>query len=84
MCRGDGLHAFQCFQPALRLFGFGGLGAKTFDVGFDVFYVALLFDIFRLLVSQPFGAYAFKRRVVAGVKRDGLMFQMRDVGADII
>jgi hypothetical protein len=81
---GDSLHPLQRLDPALRLAGFGGLGAEPGDEAFQMGDFTLLLFVSGLLQGQPGGALLLKRRVIAGIEGDALLIEMGDVVSDVI
>ena len=66
----DQLHALERLDPALRLLGLGGLGAKAVDEGVQVRDLPLLLDIGSLLQRELLCALPFELCVIAAVGRE--------------
>ena len=64
---GDHFHAFDCLDPALRLTGFGGLGAEAVNEAVEMGDFALLCFVGRLLRGEAGGASPF----VVGIATTG-------------
>ena len=63
----DEFHAFKRLDPALRLFGFGGLGFETVDKTLNMSDFALLFFERGLLLREFFLANFLERGIIAGI-----------------
>ena len=61
MCWRNPLHAFQRFDPALRLLGLGGFGFESINKALDFSNTRLLPLEAGLLLGQSFTALNFKR-----------------------
>ena len=77
--RRDQFHPLQRLDPALRLAGLGGLGAKALDEAMQVRALALLALVQGLLLGQALGANALEGRVAARVQRQAPLFDVGDV-----
>src|SRR5690606_6915371 len=77
-------HPVQFFQPALRLLGLGGLGAKAGDKFLDMRDALLLFIEGDLLLDQSFGALALEGGVVAAVAKKRLVLDVDDLLAGVV
>ena len=75
----NALHAVERFKAALRLARFGGLRAEPLDETREVGYLPLLFLEERLLRRKLAGPLLFERAVIAGIEREPLRADMRDL-----
>ncbi len=66
-------HALQLFDPALHLFGFGGLCAETIDKRFKLISLFFLVAIRGLKLCAALGLLRQILFVIAGIKEDLLV-----------
>ena len=74
----DQLHALERLDPALRLLGLGGLGAKAIDVAAQMGDLFLLLRMRRLLQGERLRVFALEGRVVTRVGVELVAVDMND------